>query len=111
MTTETQKLKLFRAVSEEDFNLELITDNARQVVPALSVLYSDLVQLLKSLDNFDSAGPIKHKWWIARVECSTEQAEYQSQGLYQAKQPILVPDGYIPLEDALIRYSGITQNA
>lgn len=114
MIDSTQKLTLFRFIAEEKLDLESVTQDARQVVPTFSVLYGDLTQMLKKMERFDFEDGKQHKWWIARVECSPEQLVAQQQGryqtresIYQARESIIVPDGYIPLEEALLRYSGI----
>ena len=102
-----KKLTLFYAVPEE--NLCRITDGIKQFVPHFSVL-KDLVSLIGVLDRADAEVQNQRKWWIARVDCSPEQV-VELEGSYRPINPIAAPEGYIPLEDALIRYSGIIQNA
>ena len=107
----TQKLTLYSCVAEKDLKMKSITLGAVQVVPAFALLHGDLGLLIGLLYDEDFAKQKQDKWWVARVKCSPEQVVPQPYEWYEAREDIIVPDGYIPLEDALIRYSGIAQNA
>jgi len=102
MAAETQKLKLFWAIPEEKLGKNWIANGVNQIVPAFSLLQGDLGILIEFMDRADSAGQ-KRQWWIARVECSPEQVATKPEG-YQSMDPIGVPDGYVPREEALLYY-------
>ena len=105
MANKQKTLTLFGCVPEEFLSIVTLIENDRQIIPASSWLRGDLTSLMELKDQF--AGQTHRKWWIGRVECSSDEVTAQPDGWYQAKAKIIIPKGYVPFEEGLNRYSSI----
>lgn len=97
-------LVFFRVVNQKHLSSLAMGDDLQTIVPEHSVLHPSLADIV----NLQLEGK---KMRVARVVCSPNQVIAGSDGIYQAKKEISAPEGYIPLEEALIRYSGINLDA